>query len=114
MVLHSTTGRPPLRAWASSQSSRPRWSRHGTRAYLSIQNGEATAFALGRTYVLPIARGSTLPSLPPGGFRTEAEIAAVPGVEIVEHADVDFGPSAGSYVYSRVTAARNLYRIPIH
>ena len=113
MVLYSTSGKPPLPVFASSQSSRVRWSLDGTRAYLSIQNGQASAFALGRTYVLPIPRGSRLPVLPAGGFRNEAEIAAVPGVQIVEYGDVAFGPSPAVYAYSRVTTTQNLYRIPI-
>ena len=70
MVLYSTSGKPPLPIFASSQSSRVRWSRDGSRAYLSIQNGQASAFALGRTYALPVARGSILPTVPPDGFRT--------------------------------------------
>jgi Tol biopolymer transport system component len=113
MLLYSTSGKPPLPVFASSQSSRVRWSRDGTRAYLSIQNGQASAFALGRTYVLPIPRGSRLPVLPAGGFRSEAEMAAVPGVQILEHGDVAFGASPAVYAYSRVTTTQNLYRIPI-
>ena len=113
MVLYSTSGKPPLPIFASSQSSRVRWSRDGSRAYLSIQNGQASAFALGRTYALPVARGSVLPTVPRAGFRTEAEIAAVPGVEVFEHADIAFGPSPAVYVYSRVMTTQNLYRIPL-
>jgi eukaryotic-like serine/threonine-protein kinase len=113
LMLSSTTGRTPMPVFVSSQASRLRWTGDGTRAYLSIQSGQASAFALGRTYVLPVARGAALPFLPPGGFRTEAEIATVPGVEILQHGDIVFGPSPAVYAYSKVTTAYNLYRIPL-
>jgi hypothetical protein len=85
----------------------------GKYAFLSIQYGQASAFAFGRTYVLPLERGSVLPSMPTGGFRTEADVAAAPGVQILPYGDVGPGPSPATYAFSRVTAARNLYRIPL-
>ena len=79
----------------------------------SIQVRPASAFAVGRTYVLPLARDSVLPRIPPGGFRTEAEIAALPGVEVLPYGDLVLGPSPSVYAFSRVTTTRNLYRIPL-
>lgn len=112
--LYSTAGRGTLPFFPSSQSARLRWSPDGRWAYMSIQYGQAAGFAVGRTYVLPLAPGSVLPQIPSGGFRTEAEVAAVPGVQVLPHGDVALGPSASVYVYSRVTTTRNLYRIPLH
>ena len=80
---------------------------------MSIQYGQATGFAVGRTYVLPLAPGSVLPPIPASGFRTETELAAVPGVQVLPYGDVALGPSPPVYAYSRVTTARNLYRIPL-
>jgi hypothetical protein len=54
-----------------------------------------------------------LPPIPPGGFRTYEDIAAVRGVEIIPHGDVGPGPSANVYVFSRTTVARNIFQIPI-
>ena len=85
---------------------------NGQRAYLSIQYGQSSAFGIGRTYVLPLAKDSVLPVLPAGGFRTEAEILTLPGVEVLDHGDVSLGSSAGVYAFSRMTT-RNLYRIPL-
>jgi eukaryotic-like serine/threonine-protein kinase len=90
---------------------RLRWPRDG-RLYLSVQVGEASAFGIGRTYVLPLAVGSMLPDIPAGGFRSEQELTAIPGVVILEHGDIALG-SAGTYVYSRETVSRNLYRVPL-
>ena len=72
-----------------------------------------SAYASGRTYVLPVRRGSMLPDLPVGGFRSEAEVAAVPGVKVIEYGDVVLGPTPSVYASSHETVQRNLYRIPL-
>jgi Tol biopolymer transport system component len=112
-VLMSTVGEASRRLTTWAQSARLRWSADGRRAALSVQYGEASAFVVGRTYVLPVEPGAVLPAIPPAGFRSEAEIAAVPGVEIIPHGDVALGSSPSVYAFSRVTTTRNLYRIPL-
>jgi hypothetical protein len=85
------------------------WAPDGSRLYLSRPNSTP-----GRTYVLPLARGSMLPAaMPRGGFRTEAEIAALPGVEIIPHSSVSPGPTRAVYVFSLETVSRNIFQIPI-
>lgn len=74
---------------------------------------EASGFAFGQTYVLPLVRGSYLSRVPPGGFQTEAELASVPNVVILPHSDLAPGPSPAVYAFSRTTITRNLYRIPL-
>lgn len=54
-----------------------------------------------------------LPDIPADGFKPEAEIAAIPGVEMIPFGDVVLGPSHGTYAFSRETVTRNLYRIPL-
>ena len=71
-----------------------------------------TGGGIGRTYVVPTRSGSLFPKLPPGGFNSEAELAAVPGVRVIDAADVGPGRS-GVYVFSREVVQRNLYRIPL-
>jgi serine/threonine protein kinase/Tol biopolymer transport system component len=93
-------------------SKRVRWSRDGAELYLSVQIGDAAAFAAGRTYVIPLHNGA-LPPLPSGGFHSESEIAAIPGVQRLEYADIGPGPSAGVYAFSTMSMMRNLYRIPL-
>jgi hypothetical protein len=46
-------------------------------------------------------------------LRSEAEITALPGVEMIPHGDIVLGPSPGTYAFSRETVTRNLYRIPL-
>jgi hypothetical protein len=54
-----------------------------------------------------------LPEIPAAGFRSEEELALLPGVQIIEAADVAPGPTPEVYAYSRETVQRNLYRIPL-
>ena len=60
----------PCACLSTSQSARLRWAPDGRYVYLSFQFGEASAFAIGRTYILPLAPGSIFPSIPAGGFRS--------------------------------------------
>jgi hypothetical protein len=110
-TAYSTSGAAPMRIY--SGTSRLRWSLDGRRVYLSIFTADAAAGGIGRTYVLPLPKGSMLPHVPVGGFRSEAEVAAFPGVEILPDADVAPGPSPAVYAFSRETVTRNLYRIPL-
>jgi serine/threonine protein kinase/Tol biopolymer transport system component len=105
-------GGPTVAVFANA-TSRLRWSPDGTRVTLSIQTGQASAFGFGRSYVLPADADTLLPRMPLGGFKTEEEIASVPGVELIPHADVALSPVAGVYAFSKITVTRNLYRVPL-
>jgi eukaryotic-like serine/threonine-protein kinase len=94
--------------------SRMRWASDGTRALIAVQSGAgASAFGFGRTYVMPLEPGSTLPRMPAGGFKSEAELAAWPGVQVLPYGDLAVGAIPGLYAYSKITVTRNLYRIPL-
>jgi serine/threonine protein kinase len=90
-----------------------RWQPGGKLLYLSIFTGMQSAGATGRTYILPLSPGKMLPNIPPGGFRSEAEIATLPGARVIDAADIAPGPTPDVYAFSRQTVQRNLYRIPI-
>jgi hypothetical protein len=112
MTAYSLTGQAPVNILKGSVS-RLRWTHDGTRALVSVQTGPGpSAFGFGRTYVLPLQPGSLLPQMPPGGFATEAAMAAWPGVEVIPYGDVGLGPS-GTFAFSKITVTRNLFRIPI-
>ena len=112
-VLYSTTGEEAVVVIPNSSGVRIRWAPDGTRLYISIPVGAASAFGSGRTYVVPTEPGSMLPRMPVGGFQSEADLAAAPGVQMLPYGDVTAGPSASIYAYSRETVTRNLYRIPL-
>ena len=105
LFLASATGR--------TSGGRLRWSPDGREAYFSVATTNASAFAVGRTYVIPLRSGSLLPDIPAGGFRSEDEIARLPGVDMIPYGDVVLGPGRGTYAFSRETVTRNLYRIPL-
>jgi eukaryotic-like serine/threonine-protein kinase len=112
-MLYSTRGSPPLPVLPAAAAVRLRWSPDGRYMLVSVQVGEASAFANGRTYALPVTPPGALPAIPPGGFGSEAELAATPGVQVLPHADFAAGPSLSMYAFSRETITRNLYRIPL-
>jgi Tol biopolymer transport system component len=81
--------------------------------YLSVYTGMQSAGAYGKTYVLPVPRGRMLPDIPAGGFPSEAVIAALPSVRVIDSADIAPGASPDVYAFSRQTIHRNLYRVPL-
>src|SRR6185295_18072269 len=93
----SLTGAAPAQIFSAGFDTRLRWAPDGSRVYLSLQVG-GSAFANGRTYVLPLPKGSILPRMPIEGFQSEAELAALSGVEVIPFADVGPGRSPETYV----------------
>jgi serine/threonine protein kinase len=81
--------------------------------YLSVLKGMNSAGAYGKTYVLPVPHGKTLPDIPAGGFLSEAAVAALPAVRVIDSADIAPGPAPDIYAFSRQTIHRNLYRVPL-
>src|SRR3984893_9174378 len=90
-----------------------RWQADRKFLYLSVATGMQSAAAFGRTYVIPLSPNKLFPSLPADGFHSEDEIARLPGVRVIEAADVFPGPTPGTYAYSRQSVQRNLYRVPL-
>jgi eukaryotic-like serine/threonine-protein kinase len=90
-----------------------RWQPDRKFLYLSVLAGMQSAAAFGRTYVIPVSPDKLFPPIPLGGFQSEDEIARLPGVRVIEAADVFPGPTPGTYAYSRQSVQRNLYRVPL-
>lgn len=89
--------------------SRIRWQWSPSGSFLSL----ALPFHEGRTYIVRLPLGEALPPLPAGGFRSEEEIARLPGARMVDALRAIPSPLPGVYAFSRNTTQRNLYRIPI-
>lgn len=87
------------------------WSRDAKSIYLRLPVS-AESWAAGRTYVLPLAKGSMWPKMPPEGFQTEADIPKVPGTTLLSEFDCP-GPTPEIYAFARMTAQRNLFRVPL-
>jgi eukaryotic-like serine/threonine-protein kinase len=90
-----------------------RWQRDRRFLYLSVVTGMQSGAAFGRTYVIPVSPDKLFPPIPAGGFHSEAEIAKLPGVRVINEADVFPGPTQGTYAFSHTTVQRNLYRVPL-
>src|SRR4029077_11402171 len=63
-----------------------RWQPDGKFLYISVATGMNTALATGHTYIVPLTSGKLLPNLPPKGFHSEADIATLPGVRVLDAA----------------------------
>ena len=71
----------------------PQWSRTGDSIWIS---GGAVAY--GRTYIVPLSRGKTLPPIPPEGFRSEQEVASLPGAHRIDFRGAP-GPTRDVYAF---------------
>jgi eukaryotic-like serine/threonine-protein kinase len=94
----------------------PMWSPDSKRLYISfalVAKGDSKD--RGQTYVIPWKTGSNLDALPPGGTRTEADVAKVAAIVTAARQAQGFapGPSPNIYAYSRRTTQRNLYRVTL-
>ncbi len=66
-----------------------------------------------KVYSFPLPPGKMFPAIPPGGFRSEAEMAKVPGAKTFDVYDYAPGPGEGVYAFTRESVQRNLYRVPL-
>ena len=96
----------------------PSWSRDGRYFYISFRG--ASEADPDKTWVIPLPPGEDLPPLPAAGVSpadTLKQITEVKGVLAGFHfgpvTQLSFGPQPSTYVYSRKTVHRNLYRIPL-
>ena len=97
----SLDGKPPIFLGANGQVS---W---GAGGVLLSYYGASDAF------YFPLAARQILPPIPAAGFRSDEEIARVPGGRRIEGRLVRLGPTPDVYAFYRGATQRNLYRIPI-
>lgn len=88
-----------------------KWSPDGRYLYFSFTGMGNSLF--GKTYGLPIPAGRHLPDLPPSGVKSEEEAAALPGVTVIDQGNISPGRDPSVYAFTKITAQRNLYRVPI-
>ena len=97
----SLDGKPPIYLGGNGQVS---WGAGG--ALLSY-------FGASDAFYFPLAARQTLPHIPADGFRSDEEIARVPGGRRIEGRLITLGPTPDVYAFYRGATQRNLYRIPI-
>jgi hypothetical protein len=89
-----------------------KWTRDQKFIFFSFNTGFAGGSMGGRTAIIPLAPGKAFPSVPPAGFKSEADLRKLPGVRIVEHRTTVFpGLNAEVWAYENQAVQRNLYRI---
>jgi serine/threonine protein kinase/Tol biopolymer transport system component len=90
------------------------WSRDGRLFYLRLRTeGQGTG---GAVYALTPPAGQSFPKLPAGGVDREQDLAGLAVAQRFELKDmphISFGTDSSVYAFSRVTAHRNLFRIPL-
>ncbi|MBZ5559768.1 MAG: protein kinase [Acidobacteriia bacterium] len=116
LAVPTTGGDPiPILAAASPDNvdaAQLRWPADGRQLFVSFPTTQSLSTS-GHTYIVELRRGQMFPDIPAGGFKSEAEIAALPGTRRIEVFDVAPGPSPDTYAFSQGTTQRNLYRIPL-
>ena len=88
------------------------WSPDSLLLYVSWPQ-EGLSTGAGVTYVIPLRKGEMIPQVFRDGIRSKQDLANLPGVEVIDAADVAPGPEPQVYAYSREVTQRNLFRIPI-
>lgn len=81
-----------------------RWAPDGRFLYLRFDAA---------TYAIPLRPGELLPAMPPRGFSSRAAVAAVPGARLLSEDSIFPGPDPSVYAFMKVTAHRNIYRVPV-
>ena len=64
-------------------------------------------------YAIPLTSGQMLPPIPASGFSTKEAVAALPGARLISDASVFPGPDPSVYAFIKVSAQRNIYRVPV-
>lgn len=108
--VHPIGGGPLLRLGGDMDVG---WTADRRHLWISMGDGGMRRMATGKTYLIPLAPGQMLPTIPAGGFQSRAEIARLPGARVIDVADVAFAQTLDVYAFSRETTHRNLYRIPL-
>jgi Tol biopolymer transport system component/tRNA A-37 threonylcarbamoyl transferase component Bud32 len=89
-----------------------KWSPDGRFLYFSF-TGMGIVIESGKTFALPIPSGRPLPHLAASGVTSAEEAATLAGVRVIDHGYISPGRDPSVYAYTKMTAQRNLYRIPI-
>jgi Tol biopolymer transport system component len=110
-VLLPIAGGAPVLTHLHPPDNWLRWSGDGKYVFLCSTNSIRS-----KSYVLPLSPGQVFPEIfasvrdDPG---SEAELMKLPGLRILPAGDVEPGPTADTYAYTRQSVQRNLYRIPL-
>ena len=89
----------------------PVWSSSGQFLVVPVEPSSPTT--PGRSLVIPVGPGESLPDLPQGGIKPMADPSVVPGARSVNRAEFVPGQDLSRYAYVNTTVHRNLYRVSL-
>ena len=107
LVIFRVNGGAPLLTQLTPPMSL-RWSGDGKHLFV-----EDRAVNVGKAYVLPLAPGHMVPESIAHGLPSEQEILKLPGARVIPSSNVEPGPTADIYAFTRESVQRNLYRVPV-
>ena len=85
------------------------WSGDGRQVFLRLHWPREPLYESGKTYVLRLPEAGGLPP----SFSSEADVASIPGIEMLSHGGIFPGPHSSFYAYTRGATHRNIYRISL-
>jgi eukaryotic-like serine/threonine-protein kinase len=88
------------------------WSPDGKFFYVKFDRESATS--PGKTLVVRVAAGQSLPDLPASGIDGAAGGVTLPGARVIEYGSLSTGPDPSTFVFTKTDLQRNLFRIPLH
>jgi DNA-binding winged helix-turn-helix (wHTH) protein/Tol biopolymer transport system component len=68
----------------------------------------------GKTLLIPVPAGKSLPDLPASGIDVTGSEAGLMGARVIEHGTITIGSNPSEYVFLSTELQRNLFRIPLH
>jgi DNA-binding winged helix-turn-helix (wHTH) protein/Tol biopolymer transport system component len=89
----------------------PSWSPDGRSFNVRWMTGHTSQDDF-RTLVIPLQAGQVFPPLPLAGLASETDVSGLRGTTVVD-GSIYMSPDHATYAFSRRTAHRNLYRIPV-
>ena len=116
VMAYPTEGGDPMQLCDRCQV---RWAPDGEFLYVSFLTWDANGSERResekphKTFVILLTHSKAFADLAARGFKSEAQLAAVPGVRAIEQPFVLPGPEPSVYAFPKQIVHRNLYRVPL-
>jgi DNA-binding winged helix-turn-helix (wHTH) protein/Tol biopolymer transport system component len=87
------------------------WAPNGKFLFVGVVSRSRTN--PGKTLAIPVPPGEALPRLPASGVSGPDDAGSIPGARLIDGWAVLPGPDPSVFAYTKTTAHRNLFRIPL-
>jgi len=89
----------------------PYWSPDGRYLYLDVDISKNASS--GKTFVIPLRRGSAFPDFDLSAITSTADLLKIPGIRAIERSNVSPGPDPSTYAFCKRDFQCNLFRIAL-